>query len=97
VLRASQFEEPFAATAVVWSRVLFATSLPLCPEIAPLDGPARGSRLGKSALYVQLIIAEQLLGDFSNENISIAGVGEGWPVGILRLVLCRLSALLIYI
>ena len=39
----------------------------------------------------------ELLGDLSNENISIAGVGEGWPVGTLRPVICRLSTLLIYI
>jgi len=39
----------------------------------------------------------QLLGDFSDENISIAGVAEGWPVGTLRPVLCRFSTLLIYI
>jgi hypothetical protein len=66
VLRASQLEELFADTAVVWSRVLFATSLPLCPEIAPLDGPARGSRFGKRALYLQQIIL-----DYSCLGISV--------------------------
>jgi len=65
-LRASQFEELFAAMAVVWSGVLFATSLPLCPEIAPLDVPARGSRLGKSALHLQ-----QIIPDYSCLGISV--------------------------
>jgi hypothetical protein len=91
VFRASQFEELFINTAVLWSRVLFATSLPPVLKWLPSTSQRVVSDSERALCVYDKLFRTTAAWGFH----CVAGAGEGWPVGLLRAVICRFVIFLI--